>query len=107
MGLKTGKVRTAVVQAAPAIMDKKETMKIVRKLALEAAGQGAKIILFPEAFIPCYPRGLTFGTVVGNGAPRAARTSPGTTKIPLTCRGSRRRNWARLPQSAARTSPSG
>ncbi len=37
----------------------------------EAAAQGAKLILFPEAFIPAYPRGLTFGTVVGS------RTSQG------------------------------
>ena len=73
MGLKTGVVRAAVVQAAPAIMDKKETLKIVRKLAFDAAGQGAKIILFPEAFIPCYPRGLTFGTVVGNRSPEGRK----------------------------------
>lgn len=73
MGLKTGVVRAAVVQAAPAIMDKKETLQIVRKLAFDAAGQGAKIILFPEAFIPCYPRGLTFGTVVGSRSPEGRK----------------------------------
>lgn len=26
---------------------------------------GAKLIVFPESFIPCYPRGLTFGMDVG------------------------------------------
>ena len=66
MGLKRGVVRAAVVQAAPVIMDKRGTMERIRKLTGEAAEQGARIILFPEAFIPCYPRGLSFGSVVGN-----------------------------------------
>jgi nitrilase len=35
----------------------------------EAADQGAQLILFPEAFIPAYPRGLAFGTVVGSRSP--------------------------------------
>ncbi len=66
MGLKRGIVRAAVVQAAPVIMDRQGTMERIRKLTGEAAEQGARIILFPEAFIPCYPRGLSFGSVVGN-----------------------------------------
>ena len=66
MGLKRGVVRAAVVQAAPVIMDKRGTMERIRKLTGVAAGQGARIILFPEACSPCYPRGLSFGSVVGN-----------------------------------------
>src|SRR5699024_2100842 len=31
-----------------------------------ASENNAKIIVFPEAFIPAYPRGMSFGTVVGN-----------------------------------------
>jgi nitrilase len=31
----------------------------------EAAALGAKVILFPEAFIPGYPKGLNYGLVVG------------------------------------------
>jgi len=66
MGLKRGTVRVAVVQAASVIMDKEGTLKKIEELTLEASERGAKIILFPEAFIPCYPRGLSFGAVVGS-----------------------------------------
>lgn len=59
------KVRVAVVQASPILFDREATVEKVCHLTGEAAGQGAKLILFPEAFIPAYPRGLTFGTVVG------------------------------------------
>jgi len=59
------KVRVAVVQASPILFDREATVEKVCHLTHEAAAQGAKLILFPEAFIPAYPRGLTFGTVVG------------------------------------------
>ncbi|MGI6092296.1 MAG: carbon-nitrogen hydrolase family protein [Veillonellaceae bacterium] len=58
-------VRVAVVQTAPVLMDRELTVKKTVSLALEAASKGAKIVLFPEALIPAYPRGLTFGTNVG------------------------------------------
>jgi nitrilase len=35
-------------------------------LAGEAARSGARLVLFPEAFVSAYPRGLDFGAVVGN-----------------------------------------
>jgi nitrilase len=59
-------VRVAVVQAAPVILDREATTAKVVALTHQAAKQGAKIVLFPEAFIPAYPRGLTFGTRVGS-----------------------------------------
>jgi nitrilase len=62
----TNHVRVAVVQAAPDIMDRNATTKKVASLTHQAAQQGAKIVVFPEAFIPAYPRGLTFGTRVGS-----------------------------------------
>ncbi len=58
--------KVAVVQAAPVLFDKEETIMKAVKLIEEAAGKGAKLVLFPEAFIPAYPRGLSFGTVVGS-----------------------------------------
>ncbi|GAB1400902.1 carbon-nitrogen hydrolase family protein [Aminivibrio sp.] len=66
MGLKSGTVRVAVVQAASVIMDKEGTLRKIEQLTEQAAGEGAKIVLFPEAFIPCYPRGLSFGSIVGS-----------------------------------------
>lgn len=62
-------VKVAVVQAAPIIMDKKATLEKALGLLDDASEKGAKIVLFPEAFIPAYPRGLSFGTVIGSRAP--------------------------------------
>lgn len=54
-----------VVQATPALFDKASSLNIVRHWTTLAAGKGCGLVLFPEAFIPGYPRGLDFGTVVG------------------------------------------
>lgn len=59
-------VRVAVVQASPVIMDLYKTIEKVRLLTTDVAKKGAKLVLFPEAYIPAYPRGMTFGTVVGS-----------------------------------------
>jgi nitrilase len=67
-------VKVAVVQAAPVLFDKDKTIKKAVKLINEASQKGAELILFPEAYIPCYPRGLTFGTVVGNRSPEGRNT---------------------------------
>jgi nitrilase len=58
--------RAAVVQAAPALFDRDATVAKACGLIAEAASHGAQLALFPEAFIPAYPRGLSFGTVVGS-----------------------------------------
>lgn len=58
--------KAAVVQAAPVLFDKTKTIDKIGKLVDEAASQGAGLIVFPEVFIPGYPRGLSFGTVVGS-----------------------------------------
>lgn len=59
-------VRVAVVQAAPVAFDLSATLARVQQLAASAAAQGAELVLFPEAFVSAYPRGLTFGSVVGS-----------------------------------------
>jgi predicted amidohydrolase len=67
-------VRVAVVQAAPVLFDREASVAKVAELTAEAAGQGAQLVLFPEAFIPAYPRGLGFGTVVGSRKPAGRQT---------------------------------
>lgn len=62
-------VKAAVVQAAPVLFDRERTLDKAADLASDAASQGAGLILFPEAFVPAYPRGLSFGTVVGQRSP--------------------------------------
>lgn len=59
-------VKVAVVQAGSVIMDKQGCIEKAAKLLLEAGQNGAQLVVFPEAFIPCYPRGMGFGAVVGS-----------------------------------------
>jgi nitrilase len=55
----------AVVQASPVVFDRERTLQKVDALAAEAARAGARIVVFPEAFVSAYPRGLDFGAYVG------------------------------------------
>jgi nitrilase len=55
----------AAVQAASIPFDREATVAKAVSLIQDAAATGAKLILFPEAFISGYPSGLSFGTVVG------------------------------------------
>ncbi|MGY0692417.1 carbon-nitrogen hydrolase family protein [Virgibacillus sp. FSP13] len=68
---KVKQFKVAVVQAGSEVMDKDKGIKKVIRLIEEAGENNAKIIVFPEAFIPAYPRGMSFGAVVGS------RTSEG------------------------------
>jgi nitrilase len=67
-------IRAAVVQAAPVLFDREATVEKTCRLTAEAAAQGANLALFPEALIPAYPRGLSFGTVVGSRSPEGRST---------------------------------
>lgn len=58
--------KVAVVQSAPVVFDLEKTMEKVKAHIQEAASKGVKLILFPEAYLPAYPKGLTFGSVVGS-----------------------------------------
>jgi len=55
----------AVVQAASVAFDSARTLEKLRVLASEAASGGAKLVVFPEAFVSGYPSGSDFGTRVG------------------------------------------
>ena len=48
-------IKVAVVQAAPVFMNREATVDKACGLISAAALQGAKLIVFPEAFIPGYP----------------------------------------------------
>ena len=67
-------VKVAVVQAAPVVMERDATIEKVGRLTHEAAANGARLVLFPEAFVPAYPRGLSFGVVVGSRTTAGRRT---------------------------------
>jgi nitrilase len=55
----------AVVQSSPVVFETKATLAKVRDLTADAARRGAKLVVFPEAFIASYPKGLDFGARVG------------------------------------------
>ncbi len=60
------KTAVSVVQAAPVLFDKDATICKALELLKECNQNGSELVLFPEAFIPAYPRGLSFGTVIGS-----------------------------------------
>jgi nitrilase len=49
------RVTVACVQAEPVIFDRDATVEKLAGLAAEVAKQGARLAVFPEAFIPAYP----------------------------------------------------
>ena len=66
-------MRAAVVQAAPVAFDVDVTLDKVEQLAAEA---DADLVVFPEAFVSCYPRGYAFGAVRRHAHGRGSRVVP-------------------------------
>jgi nitrilase len=55
----------AVVQDCAVVFDRVATLEKVRNLTAQAAKLGARVIVFPEAFVSGYPKGLDFGARIG------------------------------------------
>lgn len=81
-GMTKRHVRVAVVQSSPTLFDKQSAMDQLIGKTKEAAAQGAELVVFPEVFLPGYPRGLGFGARIGS------RNAAG------------RRDWARYWEQA-------
>lgn len=62
MGITHPQYKVAVVQAAPVWLDLEATVAKTIKYIEEAAKQGAKIIAFPETWVPGYPWYIWVGT---------------------------------------------
>jgi nitrilase len=60
------KVKVTVLQQAPVFFDKEATLIKTEQLVAEYVAGGTQLILFPESFIPGYPRGFDFGAVIGS-----------------------------------------
>jgi len=94
-------VRIAAVQASPILFDREATVEKVAALTAEAAAEGARLVLFPEAYVGGYPWGLKFGTAVGGRTPAGRRAwerywraavevpGPATERLGEAARGSR------------------
>ncbi len=70
-------VNVAVVQAGSVPFDPGACVDKAVRLIGQAAADGARVIVFPEAFITGYPKGLNYGLVVG------ARDAPGREEFRL------------------------
>lgn len=63
------KYTAAVVQAAAVPFDAQRSADKAVDLIHESAAKGAKLLVFPEAFVSGYPKGATFGVAVGRRTP--------------------------------------
>lgn len=59
------KVKVGVIQATPSLFDLEKSVNLVIDWIKKGAEQGCELLLFPESFIPCYPRGLSYDAIVG------------------------------------------
>ena len=55
----------AVVQDSPEVFNLSGTIDKVEQLAKKAKNKGAELVVFPEAFVSSYPKGIDFGARVG------------------------------------------
>jgi nitrilase len=59
-------LKVAVAQVGSVLFDATATLLRVRALCDEAAAAGVRLVVFPEALLGGYPKGLDFGAVVGS-----------------------------------------
>ena len=64
-------VRVACIQAEPVVLDRRRTIDKLVQLAAEAAGNGAQLLVFPEAFVPAYPSSIWAKALAGWAEPGA------------------------------------
>ena len=108
-------VRAAVVQAGAVPFDSEACVDKAARLIAEASALGAKVIVFPEAFIAGYPKGVNYGLVVGARDPagreefrlylEAAIEVPGPETQRLDRNGGLFPGYKSLPASDAPTRP--
>ena len=58
--------KAAVVQDSPVLFNLQLTIDKVETITKEASTHGASLVVFPEAFISAYPKGLNFGAKIGS-----------------------------------------
>jgi nitrilase len=59
------KVKVCLVQDSPVFFDLAATLDKMEQLIRAHAASGCQLIVFPESFIPGYPRGFNFGATIG------------------------------------------
>src|SRR5581483_6772827 len=65
--------RVAVVQAGSVAFDRERSTAKALDLTSRAAAAGARLVVFPEAFLSGYPKGIDFGARVGMRTPEGRK----------------------------------
>ncbi|MGI9549644.1 MAG: carbon-nitrogen hydrolase family protein [Aurantibacter sp.] len=60
------KVKVGLVQESPVFFDKGRTLEKIAGLTNQYSKEGCQLLVFPESFVPGYPRGFSFGAKVGS-----------------------------------------
>lgn len=80
------KVQVAIVQSAPVLFDAEASRERLEERLERAASGGADLVVFPEAYIGGYPKGVDFGAPVGlrteGGRDLYARYAAGAIEVP-------------------------
>ncbi len=66
-----GPVKVACIQAEPVILNREATLDKMAQIAAEAAAEGARLLVYPEAFLPAYPSSIWARALAGWAAPGA------------------------------------
>ena len=66
-------MKVACIQAEPVVLDREATISKLERLVAEAAGEGARLLAFPETFVPAYPSSAWAKALAGWAEPGAAQ----------------------------------
>jgi nitrilase len=76
----------ACAQIEPVVLDREATLERLAERTAEAAGAGAELVVFPEAFVPAYPSSVWAKFLAGWDDPRAkaafARLAEQSVEVP-------------------------
>jgi nitrilase len=79
-------VTVACVQVQPVVLDREATLERLAERTAEAAGAGAELVVFPEAFLPAYPSSVWAKYLAGWADPKAkaafARLAQESVEVP-------------------------
>ena len=64
-------VNVACVQVEPVVLDREATLDRLAERTAEATAAGARLVVFPEAFVPAYPSSIWAKALAGWADPRA------------------------------------
>ncbi|WP_448475462.1 nitrilase-related carbon-nitrogen hydrolase [Martelella sp. FLE1502] len=78
--------KAAVIPAARVLFGTRRIIDKVADLVGEAASEGARLVVLPEAFVGGYPRGWISARGLARAAPTGARNSGATMKVRLIWR---------------------